>query len=373
MNYQAAVVTERGKIQVESFPMPELDSRDMLVKVELAGVCGTDVHLLNSEKPFPWEEQQYPFRLGHEWVGVIEKMGDSFPRTDMFGEPIKEGDRIVCYPSTWACGSCYACKVLLQPNLCMRPPFPRDLPDMGSAFSEYIYIPEGSTVYRIPDSVSSKAAVLVEPFAGALRAFERSFLPGVPDRYQGMGPGKSVVIMGSGTIGTLMVILAKLAGASPIIVVGGPKGRLELCKKFGADITIDIADTTREERIETVLNHTIHRLGADAVFECAGAPSAFIDGIQVTRMGGSLVEFGHYTDRGTIPINPLDVCRKDIQILGSWGYGQQEFASVVRILAANSGKIPFEDIVTHSFALQEIQDALEIARKQDCTKAVIQF
>lgn len=371
MDYRAAVVTQRGKVEVQRFEKPATHDRDMTAKVLMAGVCGTDVHLVNAQKPFPWAEQQYPFRLGHEWVGKIDQMGRLFPRKDAFGVPVSEGDRIVCYPSTWACGKCYACKILLQPNLCMREPFERNLPDMGSAFADYFYIPEGSALYRVPDCVSTKAAMLVEPMSAALRAFERAFTPGIPERFQGMGPGKSVTIMGSGTIGALLVIYAKLSGAYPIIVVGGPEKRLEMCKRLGADVVINIDNTAREERIEQVLSHTPLQLGTDVVIEAAGAPSAFIDGIRVARMGGTLVEVGHYTDRGEIPINPLEVCKKDIMIFGSWGYGPAEFGTAIRILEGYGKTVGFEQLVTHEFGLEDVQSAVEIARMQDCMKAAI--
>ncbi len=369
MNYKAAVVPEQGKVVVKEFEKPDVLKRDMIVKVLLAGVCGTDVHLVYDDGEKPWKE----FRLGHEWVGRIEEMGQGAIHEDSFGNALSVGDRIVCYPKTWACGECYTCKILLQPNLCLRPPLGRELPDMGSAFSEYIYIPDGSTIFRIPDDMKTEEAVLVEPFAGALRAFERAFAPGVPDRAQGFGPGKSVVIEGSGTIGTIMTILAKNSGAYPIIVIGGPENRLEKCREYGADIIIDIACMTREERLEMVLKNTVKQLGADAVFECAGVPSAFVDGISMTRPGGTFVEFGHYTRRGTIPFDPFEVCQKDIQIFGSWGYGPQEFGTALRVIQAckNQG-VDFSRMITHRFSLADIQTALDVARRQDCTKAVIE-
>jgi D-arabinose 1-dehydrogenase-like Zn-dependent alcohol dehydrogenase len=85
MDYRAVVVVEQGKVEVRRFEKPQTDSRDMTAKVLMAGVCGTDVHLVNAKKPFPWAEQQYPFRLGHEWVGIIETLGEQFPHVDAFG------------------------------------------------------------------------------------------------------------------------------------------------------------------------------------------------------------------------------------------------------------------------------------------------
>lgn len=367
-----AVVSEPGRVEIRECSMPEPEKGDMLAKVLMAGVCGTDVHLVYSKKPFPWREPRYPFRIGHEWVGSIYAMGKEFIKEDAFGNQLKEGDRIVAYPSTWACGSCYACRILLQPNLCLRPAFRRSLPDSMSAFSEFFYIPEGSVIFKIPDSIPTEVAVLTEPMAVALRAIERAFAPGVPDRFQGMGPGKSMVVLGSGTIGVLLVILGKISGAYPIIVIGGPENRLKLCRKFGADMTICISDVPEEERVNKVTDATLRGLGADIVFEVAGVPSAFVDGIRMTRPGGTLVEVGHYTDRGTVPLNPLDICKKDIQIFGCWGYGPQQFGEALRIFESRIGDIPFSEIVTHRFPLNDLQNAIETAKEQSCVKAVIE-
>lgn len=368
MKYSAAVVPERGKVVLRSFEKAKLTDSDLIVKVVLAGVCGTDVHLVFDERS-NWEE----FRIGHEWIGVIDEMGSEAPQYDAFGNKISKGDRIIAYPSTWSDGTCFTCRILLQPNLCLRPPQKRNLPDMGSAYAEYMYIPGDSVIFRIPDSISNEEAILIEPMAGALRAFERAYAPGVPDRYQGFGPGKSVVVEGTGTIGALVTAIAKMSGAYPIIAIGGPENRLELCKKLGADLTINIEEGTREERINLVKSNTLYNLGADVVLECAGAPAAFIDGIRMARQGGTLVEFGHYTRRGTIPLDPFEICEKDIQIFGSWGYGPQEFGSAIRILeASHSRGINFASLVTHHFKLDEVQKALDVAHSFSCMKAVIE-
>ncbi len=369
MKFKAVLVTERGKVEIREYEKAKLADTDIMVKVLLAGVCGTDVHLVYDEREGSWQE----FKIGHEWVGRIVEMGTKSPRLDAYGNTLKVGDRIIAYPSTWADGTCFTCRILLQPNLCMRTGIGRDIPDMGSAYAEYIYIPGESVIFRIPDDIKNEEAVLIEPMAGALRAFERAYAPGIPDRYQGFGPGKSVVIQGTGTIGAIMTAIAKMSGAFPIIAIGGPDNRLKMCKDLGADITVNIDGTTREERMQIVKENTLYNMGADAVFECAGAPVAFLDGIRMARQGGTLVEFGHYTRRGTIPMDPFEVCEKDIQIFGSWGYGPQEFGSALNILrASHSRNIDFSKLVTHRFKLDEAQKALETARRFECTKAVIE-
>jgi len=373
-NFKAAAVVAPGKLEIREYPYPEVDDRDMLARVIMTGVCGTDVHLVNSPKPFPWLEQAYPFNLGHEWVGRIEKLGKDFYQEDAYGQKLKEGDRIVVFPSTWACGDCYACKILLQPNLCIGTKYKRDFSSkLMAAYGEYFYIPERSTVYKVPEELPNEVAVLTEPMSAALRSFERAFGPGAPDRGQGMGPGKSLVFHGTGAIGTLLVILGKLSGAYPIIAIGGPDERLKLCKELGADIVIDVSKVSGEEKMKIIKDSTIHGLGADVVMEAAGVPAAFIDGINMVRTGGTMVELGHYTDRGTVAINPQDICKKDIHLFGSWGQTGAEFGAGLRILAAFNGKVPFSKLVTHSFPLEKLPQAIETAKEWSCMKAVIEF
>jgi len=261
--------------------------------------------------------------------------------------------------------------ILLQPNLCLRPAFPRPLPPDGSAFADWFYLPEGSALYRVPDTMSDRVAVLTEPLAAALRAFERSFLPGDPERSHGTGPGCSLAVLGSGPVGALVAALGSMAGCEPVIVVGGPASRLDLCRALGATTVLDIAALDRPSRIEEVRRATPHRLGADAVVEAAGVPEALADGIEMCRPGGTLVEVGHYTDRGTVTINPLMLCRKDINLFGCWGYGPRQFGHALRVLGAHGGLLG--RLVTHTFPLDDIVEALETARRQECMKAVVEM
>lgn len=364
-------VTAPGRVELRRGPRPAVHPADLLARITAAGVCGTDVHLVHPPRPFPWREQQYPFRLGHEWTGRIEEAGSSFPLVDTDGTPLGVGDRIVAYPSTWACGRCYACRILLAPNLCLRPAFPRPLSPDGSAFADWFYLPEGSALFRVPDTMSDHVAALTEPLAAALRAFERSCLPGDPERSRGAGLGRSLVVLGSGPVGALVVALGRMAGCEPVIVVGGPPPRLDLCRELGADIVLDIATVDRQARIEEVRRATPHRLGADAIVEAAGVPEALLDGIEMCRAGGTLVEVGHYTDRGTIAINPLALCRKDINLFGCWGYGPQHFGRALRVLGAHGTLLG--RLVTNTFPLDAIAEALEMVRRQACMKAVIEM
>lgn len=361
-----------GKVEIVERPLPELDSRDLLAKVEMAGICGTDIHLVFDAEPTPGKKTIYPFNLGHEAVCTIAEMGGEAPRRDALGAALEEGDRIVAFGPR--CGECYFCRVLEQSVLCRRVLRGRRDPgihEIGGTYADYLYTRGDAFIVRIPDSVSTKAAALVEPLAGATRAIERAYMPGVPDHHQGLGPGKSVVIQGAGPIGVLLTILARLAGASMVVVIGAPDSRLKLCQDFGADVTLNYRKTSEAERAETIRALTPFGLGPDIVIEAAGAPAAFVEAMNLVRAGGTIVEHGHFTYRGTIPVDLTPIVLKDLQILGNLGYYNSGFATAVTLLKSQAARVPFETAVTHEFPLSRVEEALETARREECVKAVL--
>ena len=366
---RAAVVYAPEKWEIREYDLEPLQPTDAWMKVEMCGVCGTDVHIFHNEDPFPWA---HPFVLGHEPVGVLAEVGPDFPKKDEYGNPLAEGDRIVF--QSWTCGECYACRTLLVPNLCMGSPraHKRELPAMMGGFNEYVYVPEEAYIFRVPDRLPTEVAVLVEPMHIALGAVERALMPGAPQRGEGMGPGKVVAILGTGTIGLLAMIVAKTTGAYKVIMIGGPEYRLKLCREFGADHVISIDDVTDpEERIQMVRDLTPHGLGADVVIEAAGVAAAFKEGIEMARRGGALVEIGHFTDRGTVEINPFTVCFKHLDILGSWVTPPADFGTALRVLEANQDRFDFAKLITHRFSLEETGKAVELARSQQAMKPVV--
>ena len=173
-----------------------------------------------------------------------------------------------------------------------------------------------------------------------------------------------MVIQDSGAVGLFTQLCAKLAGAAKIIHVGGPTDfRIRMAKEFGADITINIAEVkAREERIQIVKDNTIKGMGADVVFECTGVPSAVTEGLDMLRISGSFVEIGHFTDVGTIPINPfLHLCNKNINLQGSWG---AEIEQVVRGLSIlGKREFPYEKLITHKLPLGRLNEIMMVPEK----------
>jgi len=347
---KAVVLTDVGKLEVQEFDIPEIKPKDLLLKVNLCGICGTDIHIIYSKNPFPGRPHPYPQILGHETVGTIVKMGSEAPRQDVTGRPLKIGDKIT----------------LLSGRSVEKHPF---LYGWGRGWATYRYIyGETAKLYKIPEEIPPEVGILIDPLSVGIKAVERALEPTSPVDMRGMGPGKTVVVQGSGPIGLMVTIVAKLCGASKIVVLGAPEMRLKMCKDFGADYTINIEDVRNpKERVAKV--EELIPGGADIVFEAAGVPQAFAEGIEMVRVGGVYVEIGHFTDRGTVPINPYTLCRKDINLYGSWGCGPHGYLLARRVIEAYYKKIPFEKIVTHKFPLEEAEKAIETARKGECMKA----
>jgi threonine dehydrogenase-like Zn-dependent dehydrogenase len=208
--------------------------------------------------------------------------------------------------------------------------------------------------------------------ATASRAVERALWPGMPSIGEGLGPGKVVVVQGSGTIGLLSAIVAKILGAGKVIIIGAPAGRLKICGQFNIDNVINIEEITKpEDRINLVKKLSSFAGGADIVVEATGVPAAVPEGIAMLRPGGTFVEVGHYVDRGTIPINPYVLCSKDINLYGSYGFSQYNMETAIRLLYDKRDDFPFEKIVTHKFSLENATNAVLAAERGEALKSTI--
>nr|MBA2519231.1 zinc-binding dehydrogenase [Chloroflexia bacterium] len=241
--------TERAFDIVEQ-PVHDPAPERLLLRTELTGICGTDVHLYETGQP-------EPMALGHEIAGTIVAIGDGLA-TDFTGRPIVIGDLIVPHPGTP--NGAYG----FRTNPAQGPPF------LTGGFGQYLSLAHGGTSFfkvEAPPGV----AVLLEPLSIGVHAVERSRIE----------LGDTVVVQGTGAIGLLTIYVAKQAGAGTVIAVGGPKGRLAAATALGADTVIDIAEIPdAAARVDRVRSLTPNGMGADIVYECAGVKSAIVEGIE---------------------------------------------------------------------------------------------
>ena len=343
------------------------------MQVGACGVCGTDLHILKGHwpKPLPW-----PFTLGHEVAGIIVEKGPDLVQ-DYMERPLEVGARIMI-PPFMPCGECYYCRHYPQTaNKCLTPVYyGRYLgfdkpPHLWGGWAEYEYLDldmlPGTKVYRLPDDMPLWLGTLAEPLTSGLRAFKRAQEIGC------FQIGDSVVIQGSGPIGVLAVAAAQEMGAGRVIVIGAPeKPRLELCRAFGADATVDIESLEAPaERIEAVRD-LIGGFGADLVMDCAGHPSAGPEGMEMLRDGGTYVEMGQFTDAGAIETNWHRICVKDINILGSWAFTADDIALGIDLLYRSRDRFPYADMqMRFPFSEQGISEAIDSANAMRCVKATI--
>ncbi len=323
-NTARAAVMVGERFEIREYPVPDPEPGTILLKQELAGICGTDLH--------NWEYQQMTGEiiLGHENVGVIDKLGKGV-ETDFLGRPIKEGDRIAVVPGTnkGAYGFLQA----------------EEEPYLRGGFAEYMYLWNPDTVV-LKTELDPEIAVLLEPFTIGVHGVMRAKIEF----------GDTVVVQGSGAIGLVTLICAKVSGAGQLIMVGGPKGRLELARNLGADVTIDIADISDvQERKQLVLDNTPRGEGADVVFECAGFLSAIPEGLDYLRNSGTYVEMGHFVDVGTFECNPNHMLmRKNLRFEAVWASKPDHFVRGLPILEKN--EFPYAEMVSHTIPLERVAE-----------------
>lgn len=226
---QASVLAEfEAPLQAREFPLPDrLEPGAALVRTEMAGICGTDVHLWKGQLPI-----QLPIILGHETVGRIAQLGEGLER-DWAGQPLKLGDRVT-WNSTTSCGQCYYCAEKRQPTRC---PQRRAYgighrcdqpPHLLGGYAEFHYLRPRSNIFKLPDDLPNEAVVGAGcALITAIHGIERT----------GISWRDNVVVQGAGPVGIAALAVAKSAGAARVLVIGGPPHRLEMAKQIGrADV-----------------------------------------------------------------------------------------------------------------------------------------
>jgi L-iditol 2-dehydrogenase len=373
---RAAVMEAPGRIGVREFPVSDPGPGAVLLKMSLSGICGTDKHTYRGESRqyvgTPHEREiAYPLICGHENVGTIVAVGEGV--RDSGGEPLRPGDRVVPGANV-PCGRCYYCTGGYPYYFCQH------LEDYGNSlncaqppyllggWAEYLYLLPRSRLFRVPEELPDEVAVLTEVMAVTHGVETAMTLLGL----QGASPsGYTVAVLGVGPLGLCHVIKARLSGASTIIATDRLPGRLEMAGTFGADLVLDVTATDGPERSAAVAAAT-RGLGADIVIDCSGFPDTFTEALALVRTGGVVIEAGTFVDMGPVPVNPNSaICTRSVSVLGIGGEKASSYEPSMRMLAANLGRYPFGEIVTHRFGLGEVTEALAVAQSGEAMQVVV--
>lgn len=357
----AAVVEEFGApVVLEEVPVPQtLEPGALLVEVEACTVCGTDTHLWRGELAV---NVDLPVILGHEMVGRIVAMGPGSEK-DSTDTDLRVGDRVVWAHSN--CSRCRYCNVGLHTFCPNRRMYMyetcADFPYLLGGFSQYAYVLASSGRVKVPDSVSDALASLS---SCALRSVVNAF-----NQVGSVSVHDSVLIQGTGPLGLLGVAMCHIAGVRQIIVIGAPEDRLDLALKFGADEVLAVDKTDAHERSERILDLT-EGLGLEIGFEFSGNPHAFKEGVGLIAPGGRYMVVGQLGP-DEIPFSPSIITKRNLSLLGSFSGGISHYWQALRFLERHQRSLPFNQLVTGQFALEDVNVALTRMKNQEEIKPML--
>jgi 2-desacetyl-2-hydroxyethyl bacteriochlorophyllide A dehydrogenase len=323
---KAAVFTEPGNIELMEIEKPQVGDRQVLIKIKYCGICGTDMHIYNGV----YSKDKLPLVAGHEFSGVIEQVGKEVKAFEI-------GQRVTG-DINLTCGMCFYCRKN-QPFMC------QEMQQLGihmdGAFAQYIVLPEDK-VFQIPNKMSFEEAALLEPISCVVRS-AKSYNVKI---------GESITIIGDGATALLHVQMAKISGASPIIVIGLDENRMKKAKELGADYVLKSSTSN----IEQVKELTDGR-GADVVIESVGLKVTYEQAFNLVRPGGKIVAFGLSDDSCKIEVKPLDFILKELTMIGSVAGAKNDLADAISLVQHN--RFSLDDYKNNIVPLADISSAFE--------------
>jgi L-iditol 2-dehydrogenase len=306
------------EVTIESREVPQPGPKELKIRVEASGLCGTDLHIAAGEYPFA----QPGVTLGHEFTGTVVEIG---PEVGKFAV----GERIVADPNI-PCQVCTYCHSS-RPHLCENPEALGVT--LNGGLSEFAVFP-ASQAYKVPEGVPPEAAALTEPLACALHAVDLS----------GIRPGETALVLGAGPIGILSAALLVAGGASKVVVSEPNENR-----RVRAEAV----------RAEPIKPDAVSEEMANVVFECVGRVETMKAALDAARPGGTVMWVGVAPPEAGVNVKPYDIFRKELTIRGSYT-NPYVMDRALALLA--SGRIGWREIVTHRFPLSEFGEAWEAHR-----------
>ncbi|WP_167042085.1 zinc-binding dehydrogenase [Salinibacterium sp. ZJ454] len=353
---QAVFDMDSLTLTVEDAPHPVAVPGGLIARVTLAGVCGSDVHRLVGHV----KDAAGRVSFGHEAVGVIEELGDGLT-SDWGGLPISVGDRVVWYAGSTPCGKCRGCRTTGEACDDRQWPSPSAEPN-AAGYRDVASLSPLVPFFRVDGPVTDEEIVAFGCALPTAISGQR--------RLGQIEPGQTVVVQGAGPVGIAAAMVASLSPARNVIVIGAPAHRLELAREFGATSTINLDETTPEERLARVLELTDGR-GADVVIEAAGVPEAFPEGVSLLARHGRYLLSGLYSGTREVLFNPVPITLKSARIIGNLGSKPESGLQALRFVQSNRERFPFARVVTHRYGLEGVADALGAMQDGSALKAVI--
>lgn len=334
---KVALFEKPHSLKVTTKPLRPLKENEILIKVEVCGLCGTDVHIVEGAS-----RSTPPVVLGHEYAGIVHELGKGVSGLEV-------GQRVAIDPNI-ACGACYYCRRGLV-HLCAH--LKALGVDIDGGMAEYCIVP-AEQAHPMPSDISIEASAFIEPMSCAIHGIDRA----------NVKTGDTVAILGGGTVGLLMLQLAKNAGAAQTIMIEPLGHKRILAKQLGADLVINPQEVDVKDAVLAFTS-----AGADVVIECVGKPHSMELALQLSRRGGTVEFFGVCPIGKTIPVEPNQVYFKELTIVGSY-VNPFTFSRAIALLA--SKKIRVDSFQIDRFPLDGVYEAFTYQREGRTIKSIIQ-
>jgi len=331
-------VVEPGKVDFLTRTIDEIKEHQAVVKIASSAICGSDLHIFKGKHP----SAPLPVTIGHEFAGEVVAIGSDVSK-------VKIGDRVTVEPVI-TCGKCNACRTGNY-GYCENISF--TYRRGNGAIADYIIVEE-PYLYKLPEHLSYNAGALIEPLSVAVHAVRRADIK----------LGEKVLVIGAGAIGLLIAALCKKSGAAEVAIVDFSQKRLNMALELGATIAINPS----EQDVYNAVSKITNGIGMDKSFECVGLEATFNQAIMSLRKNGLATIVGIF-ENPNITIPATRFITHEIKVQGSQGYCW-DFPIALEM----SKQIDLEKLVTHTFKLQDLQQALETCLDKDsgALKVIIQ-
>jgi L-iditol 2-dehydrogenase len=326
---KAAMYYNQEDIRIEEMPTPEIREDEVLIEMKACGICGSDL--------MDWYiKTRAPLVLGHEPAGIIAKKGSKV-------RGFSVGDRVFVHHHV-ACLTCHYCT---HGDYTICEQFHKTHIDPGG-LAEYFRVPAPNLqidTLKIPETLSFEEATLIEPVGCCIRAFRKSSIQA----------GDTVAVIGAGTTGIIHVALSKIFSASKTIVSDLIDFRLQMAKKFGADVIVN----PENEDLEAVVKAETEGVGVDLVVVAAPSLEAYKAGLSVCRKGGKLCVFAPTIPGKYLQISPKELFFSEIQMIPSYSTSHLETRMALELI--KTGRLKVKELITHHFRLADVAKAFKTA------------
>ena len=343
---RAVILSGPNEFAPGELEKPAIGDNDILLEMKKAAICGTDIRILEGTKR---KGVRYPSVIGHEMCGIICEVGQNV-------KGYKVGEK-VAIANVIPCHSCHSC-LTGRENACMNRKAIGY--EFNGGFEEYVLIPEicieSGNVIKLPEQVSFAEGALIEPLSCCIRGLKNA----------GTGFNDTVLVVGAGPIGLMHLQLSKIVGAKEVIVSEPISSRREKAEKLGADCVVD----PTKENLEQIIMERTNGLGVDVIIMAIGVPAIINSTLKLCRKGGTVNLFAGFAGTGEAMIEVNTIHYNEINVNGSTAYKREDYLEAADMVI--NQKVNLEEIVTHTFKIEEFQKAYEICKGGDGLKVLIE-